>query len=101
MSETLTGGASGTNRADLQKKAEQIAAEYFGTTCVDVRLRDAESDTLTRSADGELARVTFQANFDAREHHDVEARAYGPNVCIRCDRKSWPQNPLPRADWSS
>ncbi|MFJ4174021.1 hypothetical protein [Microbacterium sp. NPDC089696] len=98
--EILTGGVAGQSRAELVTKAKEVASAYFGTPCVVVRLRDAEGDTLSRDHSGAVTSVTFKANFDAQEHHDVRGRTYGPDQCRTCDRDSWPHDPLRRADWS-
>ena len=95
---TLTGQTSGASRAEITTKAEQLAAAYFGTECVVVTLRDESCETTdVRYADGRtvLSHSEFSAAFDADEHHDVEARSYGPGKCRKCSKDSWPQNPLP------
>lgn len=87
---TLTGTLYGATRAELLTAAAGRAAEYFGTACVAVRLENERPH-------GTLS--GFNAEFRAREHHEVEVPTYGPGKCRGCDRSSWPQDPLPRARW--
>lgn len=92
MSDLLKGEVAGESHADLTKQALIIAAGYFDTQCVGVRLYQQEF-----AHDG-----TFTSRFEARVEHYVEAKAYGPNTCRKCKAESWPHRPIPRAaDWSS
>lgn len=97
---TLTGQTSGASRAEITSKAEQLATAYFGTECVMVTLRDESCETTdVQYGNGQVAisHSVFTAAFDADEHHDVEARSYGPGKCRKCGREDWPQRPLARA----
>jgi hypothetical protein len=95
---TLTGQTSGATRAELIAVAEELASTYFGTECVVVELSDESCETTSvQYANGQVAvaHSSFSATFEAKEHHEVEARSYGPGRCRKCEKDSWPQNPLP------
>lgn len=94
--EILKGGAEGSDRAAILTKAREVAAVYFGTKCVDVRLRDAGAERL----DMENGAVTgvFHANFDAQEDHALETPTYGFPKCRGCG-KTTSLSSLPRAEW--
>lgn len=95
---TLTGETSGQTRAELIAVAEGLASTYFGTDCVVVELSNETVErTQIQYANGQVAMAhsVFSATFEADEHHEVEARSYGPAKCRKCERDSWPQNPLP------
>lgn len=98
--EALSGGVSGGSRAELTKKAREVAALYFGTrpSCVAVRLADAQCEKLQRVADGTLS-GEFSAAFDALEDHRVETPSYGFPKCRDCERESNARDSLPRANW--
>lgn len=95
--EILKGGANGGNRAEILKTAREVAAQYFGTPCVDVRLRDAGSDRIDR-LDGEVVGGLFHADFDAQEDHRLETPTYGFPKCTGCGKTTSLAN-LPRANW--
>lgn len=85
MSAALKGTLYGATRADIVKQAEAKATTYFGTGCVVVTL---ENERPHGVLDG------FNAEFSAAVRHDLERRTYGPDRCRKCDRDSWPHNPL-------
>jgi hypothetical protein len=95
---TLTGQTSGRTRAELITMAEGLAATYYGTECVVVTLSDEACETTeVQYGNGQVAvaHTSFSATFEAEEHHEVGARSYGPGRCRKCEKDSWPQNPLP------
>lgn len=85
--ERLTGELIGANRAEIIAKATRSAETYFGTPCVAVRLNDEHPHPVLSH---------FVAKFEAREHHAIRTRTYGPDRCRDCGRDSWPHAPLPR-----
>ena len=90
---TLKGSVSGSTRAEMMTAAQDAAANYLGTECVEITLVDERVAEDQIPTDPE--RVSFAAEFYADEHHDLERRSYGPDQCRKCGKQSWPQNPLP------
>lgn len=99
----LRGSASGTSRRYVLEQAEAIAGVYFGTPCVEVRLRDERVDGLEelRGGHGNTIKdqVTFAAEYEAQESHVVDVPAYGFPKCRRCGRQEGVGSNLPRAVW--
>jgi hypothetical protein len=98
----LRGSVTGMNRADMIDSAKQIARDYFALDktpdCIAVVLRN-ESVLNELRGEGRVLRATFEADFSAQEHHDVESKVYGPGQCRVCKQDSWPQHPLPHKRW--
>lgn len=84
----LTGTVTGSNRAELTARATELAATYFGNTCVKVALGSAATE-LER---GQVV-VSFVAEFTAVISHDPNRPGYGPPTCRRCGKKFWPHDP--------
>jgi len=82
----LSGSVTGESRADLINKATATATKYMGVKCVRVFLSGESFDDSG----------AFSANFEAQEHHPLELRSYGPNVCRDCGKKDWPHERLPQ-----
>lgn len=89
---TLTGQLTGSDRADIEKQAEQIAARYFDTECVSVVLSEETADTaqiefttlesaLPTFGTGE---TVFTANWKATVEHRPDRLARGFPRCVRC-----------------
>ena len=92
----LTGSVIGSSRAYLMKRAVEIAVEYYGTSCVVVELREEGAETVVRMINDRVVRVVFSCDFIAEIHHDLDAKAYGPDKCRGCDQESWPHDRLPQ-----
>lgn len=92
----MKGSVRGANRADLIRRAKEIAVEYFGIECVVVDLRDEGSEVVHRTVAPvvEVVTMEFSANFDAQIHHDLFSPGRGPSECKGCGEKSWPHSPL-------
>jgi len=99
MSALLRGIASGDDRAGVKAMAEKLAALYFSTECLSIRLRDAEATIGIELVPGGRESVTFGVPFEAQVNHRVETPAYGPGRCRKCGKESWSESPLPRAVW--
>lgn len=87
---TLSGSVSGTSWAELMKRARDVAAAYYGTTCVEAQLSDEAVEDIERTADGSIDTLTFSARFTADEQHRIEAPVYGPPKCRDCGHQFWP-----------
>lgn len=89
---TLTGHLTGSDRADIEKQARDIAARYYDTECVTVTLTNETADTTqieTTTAGDALptfgtGETVFTANWKATERHHPSGPPVTFPVCTRC-----------------
>lgn len=88
---SLTGTSIAANRAELEKRARAIAAQFYGTECVTVALSSASVESIQSGGMAtpyESTTTGFTADWEAIELHRYEERAYGFPKCTGCGKEN-------------
>lgn len=87
---SLTGTSTAASRAELEKRARAIAAQFYGTECVTVTLSNASVESIQSSSlttPHESTTTGFTADWEAIEKHRYQHPGYGFPKCTRCGKE--------------